>query len=67
MVEMLVNLPYLALAIFFAVATILFTDYIQEIFLYKKKEFLDLVKNIQILEGRIQKEEKKVEVSKDKK
>ena len=61
MEESIISLTYLALAILVAVGNILLGDYIQEMTLYRNKEFLSIIKNIKNLEGKIQKEEKKNE------
>ena len=61
MEESIVSLAYLALAILIAIGNILLGDYIQELTLYRNKEFLSIIKNIKNLEGKIQRDEKKNE------
>jgi hypothetical protein len=61
MEESIINLVYLALAILVAVGNILLGDFIQDLTLYRNKEFLSIIKNIKNLEGKIQKDQKKNE------
>jgi hypothetical protein len=53
MVENLVNIPYLVLAIAFAIGTILLTEFLQDKILYQNKDFLSLVRNIKNIEAKI--------------
>lgn len=59
MEEIAVSLPHLALSILIAVGTIFLTDFLQELIMFKNKDFLALIKNIKNLEQKIKKEESK--------